>query len=347
MDEERFLSLLEELLKAHAPSGQEQEVDEILRRRTEGVCDEVRMDPGDNFVGLVRGARGGGAVRVFAHKDEVAMIVKRVEADGRLSVRPLGGMNPWVVGQGLVDVLADRETLTGVLSCGCMHTSKENASVWRAKNEKPLDWDGVFVLTRRTKEELAESGVHAGTRVVLARQRKTMTRLKDCVGAYFLDDRAAIAIALAALLDLHGRGVRPAGDVYLIGTSVEEIGGGSSAYASRTLPGDVSLAVDVGPVDKEYGTELNDQPIVVYRDGRTVYTKALCDRLLQLGREMGLAPQTACLESYGSDASLSRVDGQTARCGLLAFPTQNTHGFEVATVRGMMNTARLLAKYLE
>jgi putative aminopeptidase FrvX len=346
MDETRFVPLLDELLRAHAPSGQEEEVDAILRREAGPLCDETWMDPSDNFVGLLRGGKGP-AVRVFAHKDELAMMVKRVEADGRLTVRELGGLQPWAIGQGMVDILGDGGTIPGVLSFSCMHTSRENAALWKAKNERPLSWDAVFVFTRRTKDELAGLGVHAGTRVVVGRQRKGISRVSDCVCAYFLDNRAAVAVGLAALRDLRERSVKPAGDVYLIGTSVEEIGGGSSAYASRTLPGDVSLAVDVGPVHKEYGTELSDQPIVAYRDGRTIYTKAVCDRLMGLGREIGLSPQTACVESYGSDASLSRTNGQTARCGLLAFPTENTHGMEIAPIGGMLNTARLLARFLE
>ena len=100
-----------------------------------------------------------------------------------------------------------------------------------------------------------------------------------------MDDRAAIVIALAAAKLLKEKKKKPANDVYLAMTVSEEQGGVGSTYASKELPGDVTLAIDVGPVAKEYGTHLTDDPIIVYKDGRGTYTKKLADRLLSLSKK--------------------------------------------------------------
>ncbi|WP_197975397.1 hypothetical protein, partial [Pantoea agglomerans] len=49
------------------------------------LCDEAWVDRAGNVVGLIKGkhndAEPAGAVKVMAHMDEIAMVVKRVEAD--------------------------------------------------------------------------------------------------------------------------------------------------------------------------------------------------------------------------------------------------------------------------
>ncbi|MEN1233079.1 M42 family peptidase, partial [Pseudomonas aeruginosa] len=85
-------ALLEELLLARGPGGQEDEVRAICQRELEGCCDEVGSDAAGNLVArispphLPREQARRAAVRLLAHLDEIAMIVKRVEADGTLRV---------------------------------------------------------------------------------------------------------------------------------------------------------------------------------------------------------------------------------------------------------------------
>lgn len=357
MDLERMLSLTQELISARGPVGQEEEVRAIVRREFEPLCDKVWVDDAENLVGLIEGgskkkgaASKSAGIKVMAHMDELSLVVKRVESDGTLRVRPMGGIFPWSFGLVPVEIMGDERLLPGVLSVGPLHTTEETRDSWKAKahgENKALDWPQVRVFTRLTREELDAAGVHAGTRVVVAQSRRGLVEIGDCIGGYFLDDRVCITIMLAAAALLKEEGVRPASDVYLVATCQEEVGGGSAAHAALTLPGAVTLAIDVGPVAAEYGTKLNDEPIVVYRDGRGVYTKSVCDRLLRVGRELGMQPQTAHWESYGSDASCSKTVGNAARTGLLCIPTENTHGFEIVPRGAIETCARLLAAYLQ
>jgi len=151
---------------------------------------------------------------------------------------------------------------------------------------------------------------------------------------------------LAAAEELRAGKGRPPADVYLVGTSGEEIGAGSACFASASLPGTVSLAVDVGPVAAEYGTRLTRDPIIGYRDKHTVYTRSVCDRLAAVARGLGLDPQCAALENYGSDASIARKTGNAPKAGLLGVPTENTHGFEIVPREALAECARVLAGYL-
>jgi putative aminopeptidase FrvX len=352
VDADNLIPLLQELILARGPSGQEEEVRAICVRELNLLCDDVGTDAAGNAVGIMRGASGGNgpAIRVMAHMDELAMIVKRVNEDGTLRVHPLGGMWPANYGQGPVEVLADTGILPGILSIGPMHTTAESSKIWETKvrgGNKAMDWDHLYVFTRKTPEQLKAAGVHAGTRVVIARSRRSLFEIEDCLGGYFMDNRVAIAITLGAAAMLRGEGRQPARDVYLAMTTVEEIGAHGASYAARTLPGDISLAVDSGPAAAEYGVTLTAEPIVVYGDAQGLYDKAVSDRLLACGRALGMDPVCAFWQSYGSDASISKAHGHTARAGLLCIATENTHGFEIVPIHGIANCARLLAAYLK
>jgi len=211
---------------------------------------------------------------------------------------------------------------------------------------KALAWEDVKVITRKSLQDLAQSGVHAGTRIVIGRQRRELFMFQDCIAGYFLDNRVAIAVCLCALKRMRQSHQRPKSDVYLVASSMEEIGGLGASYAARTLPGDLTIAVDVGPVAAEYGTKLSSDPIVVYQDTFSLYDKRTSDNLMRLARELGQEPQCAIWGNYGSDASLAQNRGQSARSALVCFPVENTHGYEIIHKESISQCANLLAAYL-
>jgi putative aminopeptidase FrvX len=343
--------LLQELLYAYGPGGQEDEVRDICRRELAPLVDEVSVDAAGNLVGLVRGSgeRPAPVVRVMAHLDELSMIVKRVETDGTLRLSQLGTMYPGNFGLGALCVLGDAESFTAVLLLGSEHTTPETSQVWQTKPDggnRAMQWSDVHAFTGRSTDELAAAGVHPGTRVCVHRSRRTLVGFGDFVGSYFLDDRAALATLVGAARLLRDGDRRPPADVYLVCTVGEEMGGVGASYASRVLPGEVTLALDVGPAEAEYGVPPDSGPVVAYADDAVVYDKAIADRLMALGRELELSPRAAVWESFDSDASQARSRGQSARAALISLPTLSTHGYEVQHRETVGRCARLLAEYL-
>jgi putative aminopeptidase FrvX len=344
--------LLQELLSTYGPCGQEDAVREVCRRELEPLVDEMWTDAAGNLVGLIRGGDDTGdapVVRVMAHMDELSMLVKRVERDGSLHVTQLGTMYPGNFGLGPVAVLGDRETLCGVLTLGSEHTTKESQRIWETKpdqGDKALDWLHVYVFTGRTPEQLADAGVQPGTRVCIDRSKRTLVEFGSYLGGYFMDDRAAVTALVAAARLLAQPGQRPAADVYLVFTTNEEIGGGGGSYASRTLPGDLTLAVEVGPTEAEYHTTCSGGPIVAYSDAQCVYDKDVADALMEIATALGLSPQPAVLGAFESDASHAKASGLSPRAGLLCLPTLSTHGYEVIARGAIGAVTRVLTAFL-
>ncbi len=356
--------LLQELLWTYGPCGQEDAVRAVCARELEPFVDDMWTDEAGNLIGYIGAAeRSPGdtahrhrssfelsaGTRVLAHMDELSMLVKRINPDGTLHMTELGIMYPGNFGLGPVALLGNNDTLTAVLTLGSEHTTKESPRIWETKpdqGDKALDWQHVYVFTGRTPEDLAAAGVHAGTRVCIDRSKRDLVEFGDYVGAYFLDDRAAVTALLRAARLLREHEQRPAEDVYFIFTTNEEIGGVGGCYATATLPGDLTLALEVGPTEREYATTVTGGPIIAYSDALCVYDKAVADQLMKIATHRGLAPQPATLGAFMSDASHAKAYGLTPRAGLLCLPTLSTHGFEVMPRNAIDDMAAIVTDFV-
>lgn len=341
--------LLQELLFTYGPCGQEDAVRDVCRRELAPLVDEAHVDEAGNLVGVIRGDGDAPATRVMAHMDELSMLVKRVASDGTLHLTQLGTMYPGNFGLGPVAMLGDRETLCGVLTLGSEHTTSESQQIWQTKpdgGDKALDWTHVYVFTGRTPHELSDAGIRPGTRVCVDNSKRSLVEFGGYLGCYFMDDRAAIVALLEAARRLREREQHPTGDVYLVFTTNEEIGGIGGSYASRSLPGDLVIALEVGPTEAEYGTTVGGGPIVGYSDAQCIYDKDVADQLMSAATELDLKPQPAVLGAFESDASHAKANGLSARAGLLCLPTLSTHGYEVIRQDAITEMGSVLVEFL-
>lgn len=338
-----LLDTIERLILSHSPSGAEREIDHIVLEAFRSRGNEVYQDLAGNIVGVVKGTQAGPGVAITGHKDEIGMIVKRVEPDGRLRVRPVGGAHPWAMGEGPVDLIGETGVVTGILSVGTKHVSAESPA-FAVRQDRALTWDVVWIETKLSPEALAAKGVGIGTKAVVGRHRKRPLVIEDYLCGYALDCKAAVAIMLSAMDQLSSAG--PLRDTYFIASAEEEVGGVGATYRIGELPVDTAIALEVGPVASEYQTQNTGDPILLYQDSVGLYDETINRRLEALARGAGFGVQRACVTSFGSDASIARKAGHVARAVCLCYPAENTHGFEICAIAGIENTARLLVEYL-
>ena len=340
-------ALLQELIEARGPAGVEHEVAEVCLRELNGICDEAWLDDSGNAIGVIRaaGEPKRGPVHLMAHMDEIALIVKRVYGDGQLRIVKLGGLQPMSFGQCPVDIMGDHAIVPGVMSIGSLHVTKETAELTTFADDH-LDWDDMFITTRLNNEQLADRGVHAGTRVVIGRYMRRLFEFEDCIAGHFMDDRALIVLGLETMRQLAAARDGITRDVYLVCTVNEEVTNSGAFYATKTIPADEVIALEVGPVAAEYDTELSDRPIVLYGDMKGFYTKDLSDRMKVAAESQGIRPQLALFENYASDASAVLSAGKVSRATALCIPTQNTHGFEIIHKRAINTAVKVLHRYL-
>ena len=236
--------------------------------------------------------------------------------------------------------------MPAILCFGAMHVTEESPiHAIRSQGGRSLKWSDCYLDAKLSKDELLASGVHPGSKIVVSRQRKVPVRIGDFVGTYALDDKGAVAvlISLAALLASDP----PPQDTYLVFSSTEENAGGGGPFAARTLPGDTYIALEIAPVAEEYGVVAGDAPVLVYKDAYNVYDEGLLRHFADLAKELGIGVQYAAFESYGTNASIARKVAAIGRIAAVAFPCQNTHGFEVAHLDGLTNLTTLLLTFVQ
>jgi putative aminopeptidase FrvX len=340
IDYQQLFQTIEELVLHHSPSGVEEEIDRLLLDRLQALGVKNWQDRAGNIIAKIDGRDPEKAIAITAHKDEIGAIVKSIDEEGCLQVRKLGGSFPWVYGEGIVDILGEKETISGILCFGSRHVSHESPQKAQQEN-KPLLWEDAWVETKRTPAELADFGVRPGTRVVVGKHRKKPIRIKDYIASYTLDNKASIAILLALAEVLK----QPKYDVYLVASAKEEVGAIGALYFTQNQSLDSLIALEICPLSSEYPIEEGQSPVLLSQDGYGIYDDNLNRELERSAEIAGIELQLAAISGFGSDASIAMKFGHVARAACLSFPTQNTHGYEIAHLGAIANCIYLLKAY--
>ena len=338
----RLFNRITELVLCHSPSGAETEINGYLMRQFAALGVEAWIDAADNVIAKIPGRSAERSIAITAHKDEIGCIVKRIGEAGKLEVRKLGGSFPWVYGEGVVDLLGDRQTISGILSFGSRHVSHESPQK-AFQEDSPLKWENAWVETKYTAEELEAAGIRPGTRMVIGKHRKQPFRLKDYIGSYTLDNKASIAILLMLAETLK----QPAFDIYLVASAKEEVGAIGAMYFSQKQPLDALIALEICPLSPEYPVEDGVAPVLLSQDSYGIYDEALNAQIQQAATSKNIPLQVAVISGFGSDGSIAMKFGHVPRAACLSFPTQNTHGYEIAHLGAIAHCAEVLQAYCE
>lgn len=335
------VALLQEFVEIPGPPGQEEAIAEAFAFRVA----ELGFDPEMDAKGNVRIAMGPGPFRVVvtAHLDEIAMIVREIEPGGQLRVAPLGGLHPWKLGEGPVQILSPDGPIDGVLGFGSIHTEDPAARAKRA-GEGPVKWEHARVETYLEPRELVARGVRPGTRVVVHPMRRPLLKFQDRVAGPFLDDRADLVAMLLALEELKAH---PVSGVLFAATASEEVGGEGARWIMGEVRPEICIALELGPSVSDAPVAIDPNPTVWTTDGYANMSAADGDLVARVAANLGLRPQWQALSRGGSDASCCAQLGLTARPITLGLPMQNSHGYEIMHTGAMTELGRLTAALLQ
>lgn len=326
----RALELLQDLVALPGPPGQEDLVRDYLVGKVESAGHSWSVDAKGNLhVPLGPDPK----VVVTAHMDEIAMMLG-VRCGWTYRVSPLGGLFPWKLGEGPVQILTGDGPVDGVLCMGSVHTESTESPMTAAR-EKAFRWEDCEVFVGDTDYvDEDDDPLYAGLRVVVHPSRRRLLDLKQYVGGYFLDDRADLVSWLLALESLKDC------PVHFVATTSEEVGGEGAQYALQSLNPEVCVALEIGPVVPDAPPYHREGPSVWVKDSFASIHPA--DLRLVKSLDKTVVPQV--LSRGGSDASISASRGLCARPITLGIPTENTHGFEIIHKDSMDRLADLTVR---
>ncbi|MBD2497130.1 M42 family metallopeptidase [Nostoc sp. FACHB-280] len=339
---EQLFKIIEELVMHHSPSGAEGEINQFLLQQFAALGVEVWSDRADNIIAKIPGKDSTRAIAITAHKDEIGAIVKTVGEAGKVEVRKLGGAFPWVYGEGVVDLLGDNETISGILSFGSRHVSHESPQKVQ-QEDTPVKWENAWIETKLTTAQLEAAGIRPGTRMVVGKHRKHPIRLNNHIASYTLDNKASVAILLGLAQNLK----QPACDVYLVASAKEEVGAIGALFFTQNQQLEALIALEICPLSEEYPIQDSENPVLLSQDAYGIYDEGLNLQLCRAAKQLDIPLQLTILSGFGSDASIAMKFGHVGRTACLAFPTQNTHGYEIAHLGAIANCINLLKGFCE
>ncbi|MFO7031601.1 peptidase M42 [Limnospira fusiformis CCALA 023] len=342
MEFDQLFATIEQLVMCHSPSGDESEIDSFLLDRFSDLGVKVWKDQAENVIAEIPGQNPDVAIAITGHKDEIGAIVNNIEPNGRVRIRKLGGSFPWVYGEGVVDLRGDHQTISGILSFGSRHISHESPQK-SLQTDKVLTWEDVWVETLRSPQDLEAAGVRPGTRVVVGKHRKKPFRMGDYIASYTLDNKASVAI----LLELAKQIKNPPVTVYLVASAKEEVGAIGALYFTNRTRLDALIALEICPLAPEYPIESGEKPVLLSQDGYGIYDEGLNAELRKASQRVNVSIQSAIIRGFGSDASIAMKFGHISRAACLSFPTQNTHGFEIAHLGAISHCISILLSYCQ
>lgn len=318
------IDLLNHLVQLAGPPGEEQAVADFLISKTVDLGYTPAVDAKGNVLVDLRQTRLDPLkLMVTAHMDEISMIVQRIESDGRIRVQALGGMYPWKLGEGPVEILAD-DVVPGILSFGSIHTESLAATVRQVENSG-LKWQQTYVFTGLSPAELDLAGVRPGCRVVVHSGRRQLIKVGKHIGGYFLDDRSD---CVAWLLMLQHYANKPLSALF-VGSAAEEVGGEGALYAMRNSLPEVCLALELAPVVPDAPISLSPSPVCWTHDSYSTMSARDGRLVAQAAAIADVQVQFQSLSRGGSDASCAAGKGMVARPITLGIPMENSHGFEI------------------
>jgi peptidase M42 family hydrolase len=339
IDEDYLLRQLKQLLLIPSPTGY---TDQIVRHCALEL-ERLGLVPELTRRGAIRAVRQGSRRRaaraIVTHLDTLGAQVKRIKENGRLALVPVGHWSARFAEGARVTVIAEggnvRGTILPLKASG--HTFNEEVDT------APVGWDHVELRIDAISSSKAETlalGIDIGDYVSIDPQPEFLDN--GFINSRHLDDKAGVAIVLAAIEALEREQARTPVDVHWLFTIAEEVGVGAAAIVTPDIASMVTIdngTTAPGQNSSEFGVT------VAMADQCGPFDYHLTGKLVTLCREHDIPFQKDIFRYYRSDSASAVEAGHDVRTALLAFGIDASHGYERIHVDALTSVARLVATY--
>lgn len=339
VDTQFLLDCFQELVSTPSPVGYYVKVNPLMERYAKMLGYEMTFDNKQTAYITLEGEDNSKTVMLSAHLDTIGMIVRRIDDNGMIRVRPLGGMNFSNAEGSTVTVhTRDGKEYTGLLTCQShsVHVFDDARTLTRDETTMVVILDEKI----RSRADVVALGIQHGDPISID---PSFERTENgYVKSRFIDDKAAAACAFTALKYLAEHHIKPKYRTILSFSYYEEIGHGG-AY----VPPGVSefIAVDIGLIGPDYnGNEFAVS--ICAKDKSTPYDYELTSRLIEQAKKAELDYAVDIFYRYGTDANVALKAGHNLKAGAFGMAVYCSHGRERTHIDGLANTANLILAYV-
>ncbi|MCU0315153.1 MAG: M42 family metallopeptidase [Fimbriimonadaceae bacterium] len=340
IDLDYLIRVLEDLLNTPSPTGDTEWAVSFVQQELESMGIASYRTQKGSLVAFFEGLQDDKPRVVTAHVDTLGAMVAQIKPNGRLRLTALNGvMWPAVESESVTIHTRSGTNIRGsiVLTNGSVHVNKEAST--SPRNAETLE---VRIDERTSSaDETAVLGIEVGDYVSFdPRFEKSPSGF---IRSRFLDDKACVACALAAVKALSDIGVSPAQRTHLLFSVFEEVGHGGM----DGVPEDVKemVVLDMACVGSgQNGDEYHCS--ICLKDSSGPYSRGLSDSLRAIAHQAGIMVKPDIYPYYGSDGSAYWRSGGQAQVALIGPGVDTSHGYERTHSDALRDTALLLAEYL-
>jgi len=334
-----LLDCFREIVETPSPVGYYVRLNPVLERYAAMFGHTVTYDNKSTAYITLDGEDNSRTVLVGAHADTLGLIVRRIDADGKIRIRGLGGVNLCSLeGETVTVHTRDGRAYTGLFACQShsVHVFDDARTLERSEKTMMILLDEK-VSSRADVEAL---GIRHGDHVSI--DPRCQITPNGYLKSRFIDDKAAIACCFAMLKYLSENQLKPKYRTILAFPYGEEIGLGGTY-----VPEDVSeyVAVDIGLIGPDYDGDEYKVSICA-KDATAPYDYDLTTRLINYADKAGCDYAVDIYYRYGTDAHAAIRAGNNLRAATFGMAVWCSHGMERTHVTGLENTTNLLLAYV-
>ncbi len=334
---------LEEMIPIPGVSGFEDEIREYIWKKAKALGQSPYEDNlGDLIVEL--GAKTGPLVVFISHMDELGLVVSKLESDGSLRIRKVGGIDDRTLVGRVVEIKTEKGVVPGVIGLKPPHLMTDDE-----ERKKVVKWQDIRVdVGTRTRKDTEKLGVKVLDPMVF---KKDVTYIgKDLICARGIDNRGGCAILLKVLESLRGREL-PMRVMFV--WSVQEETGLRGAYAvAHMMRPDYVFAVDtMTTTDAPMTDEVYEKVLIGGGPALRMFDNVAIasPKLKRLIEEVAKAAKIP-LQVGSGGGSTDGAAMQEVGCLMmpLGVPMRYTHSpTEIASLSDMEKMAELVKKLID
>lgn len=333
---------MEELIRVPGVSGFEDDIRENIRAKVEAMGLEATEDNIGDL--LVTVGNKGPHVLFIAHMDELGLIVSKLEADGSLRIRKVGGIDDRTLVGRVVEIKTQKGIVRGVLGLKPPHLMTN-----REEMKKVQSWEEVRVdVGTRSRKETEKLGIRVLDPMVFKKDISYIT--PDLMCSRGIDDRAGCAILLEALAQLKGKKLPI--KMTFVWSVQEETGLKGAKVCGFQLRPDYVFAVDtMTTTDAPIGGEtyekvlLGKGPAMRMFDNAAIASPKLRKMLEQVAKAAKIPLQYGTGGGATDGAAMQDYGSLMMPIGI---PMRYTHSpTECASIKDIENTVKLVVKVSE
>jgi len=327
------------LINAFGVSGKESEVRNIIQKEVKKYVKKIYIDKmGNLIVHKKSSSKNKDKIMIAAHMDEIGLIVRNIEKEGKVRIAEVGGIDPIVLLNEKVIIKTKKADIKGVVTT-------DNISCSLDAGNKIYMRD-MFIDTGLNKKELEKSGAHIGSFVALSPNAEIIGNNKIISGKA-LDDRIGCYILIEVIKKLKNS----KNELFFVFTVQEEVGLYGAKTSSYTIDPDMAIAVDVTDCDDmltHSSKFLGHGPTLTIKDEEMISNPCIDENILDIAKKKKIPIQPDVSDAGTTDAINISISKGGVPSAVLGVPVRGLHTpSSLASLDDIDNAIKLLTEFLK